>query len=308
LIYAVGLDVDPTFLHFLRNALDLGIEVQPVNLGAVEQWRLALPDDGASVIFAAGERIDLDPSAAYFCRLIDLSPALEPPAEASRSRGLLTALAAWLEHIPGRVVNRPGSRADNGTKPLHEVLLRRLGLRVPPALTASDGRRLREFAAAGPAVVKALSGVRADARLVSAGEFVAFDPASGPVHLQRYVEGDDVRVHVVADRVLALRIRSGAVDYRRAGNAVYEEIGLPADFAANLVHATAACGLGFAGWDFKLDAAGDFWCLEANPMPGYDLYDRKLGGRISESLLAVLRGQRPREEMIDAVLSRSAQP
>jgi hypothetical protein len=288
MIYAVGLDTDPTFLYFLRTAVALGTAVQPVNLSGVEQWRLALPDDGASVIFAAGELVALDPAAAYFCRLIDLSPALNSPAEASQWRGLLSGLAAWLEHIPGRVINRPGCRADNGSKPLHEVLLRNLGLRVPPSLTASNGRRLLEFTVAGPTVVKALSGVRADARLVQAEEFIDFDPATGPVHLQRWLEGDDVRAHVVADRVLALRIRSRAVDYRRANDAVYEEVDLPSDLEASLVRATVECGLGFAGWDFKLTPEGDFWCLEANPMPGYDLYDRKLDARISESLLKAL--------------------
>jgi hypothetical protein len=289
MIYAVGLDTDPTFLYFLRRSAALGLGVQPVNLNAVEQWRLALPDDGESVIFAAGEPVALDPAAAYYCRLIDLSPALTSPEDAARWRGLLIGLAAWLEHIPGRVLNRPGCAGDNGSKPLHEVRLRGLGLRVPASLTASDGELLREFTAAGPTVVKTLSGVRADARLVQAEEFLDFAPATGPVHLQRWVEGDDVRAHVIADQVIALRIRSPDVDYRRADNAVYEEVNLPTDLAAILVRATAECGLGFAGWDFKLTCEGDFWCLEANPMPGYDFFDRKLDGRISRALLSVLR-------------------
>ncbi|MFC7646021.1 hypothetical protein ACFQX6_39555 [Streptosporangium lutulentum] len=50
--------------------------------------------------------------------------------------------------------------------------------------------------------------------------------------------------------------------------------------------------MSFAGWDFKRDPQGVHWCLEVNPMPGYDWYDRRAGGAISESLVGLLTGEK----------------
>jgi D-alanine-D-alanine ligase-like ATP-grasp enzyme len=54
------------------------------------------------------------------------------------------------------------------------------------------------------------------------------------------------------------------------------------------VRASNAMGMAFTGWDFKIDAAGQYWCLEVNPMPGYGCYDRRCDGAISTELLRYL--------------------
>ncbi len=60
--------------------------------------------------------------------------------------------------------------------------------------------------------------------------------------------------------------------------------------AVKLISATSNLGLVFAGWDFKVSSEdGRVWCLEANPMPGYDGYDRRLGGAVTASLLKCLQ-------------------
>jgi hypothetical protein len=50
------------------------------------------------------------------------------------------------------------------------------------------------------------------------------------------------------------------------------------------------CGLDLvmAGWDLKLDSEGTYWCLEANPVPGYRLYDAVVDGAISLALIRLL--------------------
>ncbi|MEA5598763.1 hypothetical protein [Rivularia sp. UHCC 0363] len=119
-------------------------------------------------------------AAAYYCRIIDLSTVQSDVYMALRWRSLLEALSAWLEHIPGTVINRPGTGADNFSKPL------------------------------------------------------------------------------------------------------------PSALSQQIIDATAAFGLIFAGWDFKVTDDNQYWCLEANPMPGYDGYDLRLGGCITDSLLKLL--------------------
>lgn len=59
-------------------------------------------------------------------------------------------------------------------------------------------------------------------------------------------------------------------------------------------------GLELAGFDFKLDAAGEWVALEANPMPGFDYYDRRLDGVISRRLIEMLgAGPGRREPFIE---------
>ena len=232
-----------------------------------------------------------DPAAGYFVRFVDLSPALTGNLAAGW-RHLLGGLSSFLELVPGRVVNRPGAHTHNAAKPLHEAWLRSRGYRVPESVTSCDASVLCEFVElTGEVVVKALSGMRGIARLVRIEEFgPAFDPRSGPVHLQRYVRGYDVRVHVVGDEVFPIRIDSEEVDYRSANaDAMYTPVELPRELLRRVTVDTAELGLVLAGWDFKVAADGTYWCLEVNPMPGYDMYDRKVNGAITRAVLRYWR-------------------
>ncbi|WP_427162567.1 ATP-grasp domain-containing protein [Aliinostoc sp. HNIBRCY26] len=295
MIYAIGIDSDRTFRHFIRQTHQRGIEVQAINLREVilsGDWRLTLPDDGMSWVSVGDQKLPLDPNGAYYCRIIDLSTVQSDMAMAMRWRSLLAALCVWLEHIPGVVINRPGGRTDNSSKPLHEYSLQSWGFNVPPSLTSSDPELLAAFTSLGKTIVKPASGIRADSRLVTPEEFFDFHPSQGPVHLQRYVAGADVRAHVVGDQVHAEIINCPQVDYRRSyQEAEYSPWELPEYLIKQIVKATAAFGLQFAGWDFKVTEDEQYWCLEANPMPGYDGYDLRADGKITESLLALLTQQ-----------------
>jgi glutathione synthase/RimK-type ligase-like ATP-grasp enzyme len=174
---------------------------------------------------------------------------------------------------------------DNGSKPLHEACLLKAGFNVPPSLTSSDPVRLRAFAETHAAIVKSICGIRADCRRVDPQEFADFHPEQGPVHLQKAIDGIDVRVHVVQERAIAVGVRTAEVDYRIADDAEYFRFDLPSELARQVVESTRAMGLAFAGWDFKVDQDGKFYALEANPMPGYHPYDRAVDGAITRALL-----------------------
>lgn len=289
MLIAIGLDTDPTIAHFARAAAGLSAPLDFLNLRAAVrgEWNLPLNLERPAWIAFDGRRVDLRPEHAIYCRLIDLSSASPGLARKRRWRSLIGGLAAWLEQTPGRVANRPGHFADNGSKPLHESWLRRVGFATPESLTSSQRERLIAFAEAGPCIAKSVAGVRADTRQVTASDFADFTPERGPVHLQRRIMGRDARLHVVGDDVHAEMIESQAVDYRIAP-ARFRPFRPPPDLVERVVLATRQAGLLFAGWDFKLDEDGRFWCLEANPMPGYDSYDRRAHGAITRSLVEQL--------------------
>jgi glutathione synthase/RimK-type ligase-like ATP-grasp enzyme len=161
---------------------------------------------------------------------------------------------------------------------------------VPPSLLSADPRRVREFIGGGRAVVKPVCGTRATTREIRPGDLGRLADSQGPVLVQRLIEGDDVRAHVVGDAVIACRFSSTTVDYRSDREATKEVLDIPSDLASLLVARTAEQGLVFAGWDFKLDQDGTYWCLECNPMPGYSFYDRICAGAISDALIKLLSG------------------
>lgn len=293
MLTAIGLDSDPTLVHFAQAATALGVELKLLNLRAAVEgdWRLPLGSGAPAEFEFGGGPVTLAPEDAVYCRLIDLSPVLPGRETRRRWRSLVGGLAAWLEQSEGVVVNRPGHAADNGAKPLHEAWLRQQGFAVPASLTSSSAERLSAFAAQEATIAKSVQGVRADTRAVTPQDFVGFVAARGPVHLQRRVMGRDLRLHVVGDEVHGEAIESDAVDYRTA-SARFRAFDAPADLVRQVVRATRAAGLIFAGWDFKLDDEGRFWCLEANPMPGYDGYDTRANGAISRSLVERLKSRR----------------
>ena len=139
--------------------------------------------------------------------------------------------------------------------------------------------------------------------MVDPQEFLAFSPAQGPVHLQEFIRGDDVRVHVVGDRYQAELVKCPTVDYRldHELSKHFPDHQLPDDLAQQIVKATQAFGLTFAGWDFKLTPEGEYFCLEANPMPGYDGYDRRCNYKITDLLIDYLS-----DDVITAPVSASA--
>lgn len=283
--YLLGTSDDSTTRYFAATAAALRRRIEWVDLAELVSGRWHVDTDGAADLRAGSRRVIIPSGAPVYARLIEANCGDSSTVLSARSRALLAALASWLELSPGRVVNRPGHRLDNACKPLHEALLLRSGFNVPASLTSSDPIRLRAFAQAFPVVVKTISGIRADCRRVDASEFVDFHPDQGPVHLQQEIDGYDVRVHVVATRTISVGIRAVTVDYRMAADAAYCPCDLPRDVAERVVEATGKAGLAFAGWDFKVDRDGTFHALEANPMPGYHMYDRVVRGAITEALL-----------------------
>jgi glutathione synthase/RimK-type ligase-like ATP-grasp enzyme len=142
-------------------------------------------------------------------------------------------------------------------------------------------------------VVKSMSSRRSIVVFSDDSRLTPWEQCAGgpPVQRQRYIQGMNVRVHVVGKEVYACSVRSGEVDYRYASASVtFEEIVLPVGVEQWCVDAAASEGLLFAGIDM-LEANGEFCCLEINPCPGYEDYEKRaFGGRylISEAIISLL--------------------
>jgi hypothetical protein len=295
-IVAIGIDVDDTFSRFVARALEADVPWQVVNLRAAVEgdWRLEVPARSPATLHQGGDAVELRPDDMYFCRLIDIASQQVDEAIARRWQALLGGLRTWLDGVPARVANSTHKGAHNGSKPLHETVLRELGFRVPESITSCNADALREFIREGPAVSKPVCGVRADTAPVTENDLEDFQPESGPVHLQRFVPGDDARIHVVGDWMLAQRASAGGVDYRRSGAlSEMKDFQPPSALRDLLIPGTRGLDLELAGWDFKIENDDTYWCLEANPMPGFSPYDQLCDGAISRAVLRHLGAKLP---------------
>jgi len=291
MIYAVGLRSEVTFAHFLAEAAARGMQVLAIDLrDAVDgEWIFPIGPAGTAQLKLSGRSVHLCPSDAFYCRIISLADMESDPQRVRRWQALCTGLTAWLNDIPGRVANSGHGGKHNGSKPLHEAVLVRHGFSVPESVTTCDPAEISAFLNKGRTVSKTVCGVRADTTEVTHADFVGFEPAAGPVHLQRLIEGDDARIHVIGDEVVAQRVDSQSIDYRAAGDISRLTTFVPERaIAERMVLASKSMGMALTGWDFKIDAAGRYWCLEVNPMPGYSCYDRQCDGTISTALLRYL--------------------
>jgi hypothetical protein len=289
MIGIAGTKADPVMVHFAARCVLGDVPFAVLDLmetSAAGDWRLSTPPDSADFVSGA-ERVRLADLTGLYIRPIYLG---RTPQHAARWHGLMEGLGAWVDEAGLTVVNRLGSHQLNGYKPAHYAWLSARGLLVPPSLLSADPRRVREFIGGGRAVVKPVCGTRATTREIRPGDLGRLADSQGPVLVQRLIEGDDVRAHVVGDAVIACRFSSTTVDYRSDREATKEVLDIPSDLASLLVARTAEQGLVFAGWDFKLDQDGTYWCLECNPMPGYSFYDRICAGAISDALIKLLSG------------------
>jgi glutathione synthase/RimK-type ligase-like ATP-grasp enzyme len=213
-----------------------------------------------------------------------------PPTTASTS--MLTVAAT----MKGTVVNPPLAGWSNHAKPFQSTLIAAAGLPVPPTLVTTDPRAARCFLAThGRIVYKSISGVRSIVATIGDEEADRLDGVrTGPVQLQRWVDGLDVRVHVVGERWFATAVEGEGDDYR------YSSVGgegpcmrpyaLPDELGARLVGLTSSLGLVVSGIDLRRAPDGTWCCFEVNPSPGYTFYEERTGqpiaGAIADLLMA----------------------
>jgi hypothetical protein len=212
----------------------------------------------------------------------------------ARERRHAIHVMLWALSCP--VVNPPASGMSNASKPLQMRLLREAGFRVPRWIATNDPREARDFSTrcrAG-AVIKAMSGYRAEVQLIDEALLSRLGFGSPPVIVQERIEGFDVRLHIIAERAFATSIRqSGGIDYRWAGEgAIYECFSAPDDLVSRAAEFARREGLILSGLDFRVDVGGEWYCLECNPVPTFSPYELATGQAISAAIIDVFRSPR----------------
>jgi glutathione synthase/RimK-type ligase-like ATP-grasp enzyme len=278
----------PYVLFNQRHFADMAIEFEIT--GSQVTGRLQL----------AGRDYRLESFCGVYTRLMDDQSLPEladiPPDTPQRQycRGLHDALIRWCEITPARVVNRTAPMSSNFSKPYQAQLIRAHGFSVPETLITNDPALVRVFRQKHQRVIyKSMSGIRSIVQTLEEDDFARLELIRWcPTQFQAFVEGTNVRVHVVGTEVYATAISTDATDYRyahRQGSQVeLYALTLPDALAEQCVTLARALGLAFAGIDLKITPEQHVYCFEVNPSPAFSYYEAHTGQPIAQAVARYL--------------------
>jgi hypothetical protein len=239
----------------------------------------------------------LEAFRSVYSRMMDdrYLPELEGEPDGSpqrlHCRGLHEALTRWIEIAPQRVINRASAMATNISKPYQSQLIRHHGFLIPDTLITNDPQLVREFQARhGRVIYKSISAARSIVQTLEESDFERIQQIRWcPTQFQAFIEGTNLRVHVVVDHVFGTAVRSEATDYRYAvrqvgSDAELREVELSEGLSEQCVNLTKALGLVFSGIDLKVTPSNEVFCFEVNPSPGFSYYESHTGQPISAAV------------------------
>lgn len=202
--------------------------------------------------------------------------------------------SAWLPILncwPALVVNRPIHSGSNASKPFQIGLFEQFGFRVPVTLVTNNPQAARDFYEhyEGKVIYKSISYTRSIVQGMGPEDLERLDTlVNCPVQLQERVEGNDMRVHVVGDRVFASRIVAESSDYRYDKEARIEAWDLPPEVEERCVALARGLGLTLTGIDLRHTPDDDYVCFEANPSPAFTWYEARTEQPITAALCDLL--------------------
>jgi len=266
-------------------------------------WKLSQGKISGYLIIG-GKKIDLRSVTGVYVRYIDYSEPREikrSPLE-KRYKELIfgeqqLGLIGLFEALRCPVVNKVLVSTSNDSKPYQSLVIKKHGFKIPKTIITNIKEEAMKFYAScrGKVIYKSISGIRSIVKRFEKKDFARVNLiANCPVQFQEQIPGDDIRVHTVGKETFASRVISKATDYRYASldkvSWSMEPVKLPEKVAENCLKLSKAFGLLVAGIDLRRTPAGEYYCFEVNPSPGFIFYERHSGHEISKAIARLLKG------------------
>ena len=181
------------------------------------------------------------------------------------------------------IVNTTISQATNYSKLYQLIKSNVKKIKIPESYVISN-INLSSLPLDSKLVYKSLSSIRSTPTLLD--QYKNFDNLPNePVLFQHFVNGHNIRVHVVKNTCFSSLILTEKVDYRYDHASLKVKYDLPKDIQEECINLTKQFGLKISGIDLiKLNS--DFYLLEINPSPGYCTFEYNY--EISKKLTEVL--------------------
>jgi glutathione synthase/RimK-type ligase-like ATP-grasp enzyme len=200
-------------------------------------------------------------------------------------------LTALLNSMHGLVVNRPSGACTNASKPYQINLISRYGFHVPRTVVTNVPEVARDFFSRmdGAVIYKSISYMRSIVQVMQEADLYRLESVrTCPIQLQEQIEGYDLRVHVVGDKIFACSMQTDASDYRYDKTLEVKACEIPGDIAAKCVTMARGLGLTLAGIDLRKTPDGRWFCFEVNPSPAFSWYENRSGQPLAAAVCDVL--------------------
>lgn len=270
------------------------------------EFEIAAGGNVTGTLRSNGSYHRLEDFSGVYVRLMDDRALPEVKSEPAGSpkrlscRALHDTLMRWCEIAPIRVVNRTAPMGSNSSKPYQAQLIQKYGFEVPETLVTNEADLVREFRRRHRAVIyKSLSGVRSIVQTMTDEDDERLELIRWcPTQFQEFVEGTNIRVHTIGERVFATAVSTEATDYRYAYRQVGDaaeltEFELSDELQEKCVNLTRGLGLAFAGIDLKFTPDDRVFCFEVNPSPAYSYYQAHTGQPIARAVAEYLASSEP---------------
>lgn len=297
MILVVGIPSEPPVRLVLEAAEAQGIEAVLLNPREAAHADLCLRQTGGRArltLHRAGEQRDLSEARGVYTRLGIPETLPEYRSGTAEERARIAAWHAllndWMETTPIPVLNRIKDCNSNMSKPYQARIIAECGLGVPETLVTNDPEAALAFRARhGTVIFKSVSAHRSIVRRLEGAHLARLDRIRFlPVQFQQWIDGTDIRVHVMGDALFATRIETEAQDYRYADTedeeARYTATRLPPAVEEACLRLSRRFDLPLCGIDLRETPDGRHICFEVNPSPAYSCFEDQTGQPMSRAI------------------------
>jgi glutathione synthase/RimK-type ligase-like ATP-grasp enzyme len=177
-------------------------------------------------------------------------------------------------------------------KPLQLQQVKRLGIKIPDTLVTNEVDEVIEFANNYEKLIfkPVYGGAHTQILNASLLEIKRLNLALSicPVTLQEYIPGTNIRSYVIGNSVYSAEIRSKSLDFREDLDASLIPVILPKHVEQQCRDIAKALYLEWTAIDWRLNPAGEYVFLEANPSPMFIYFEQQTGFPITEKLVELL--------------------
>jgi glutathione synthase/RimK-type ligase-like ATP-grasp enzyme len=172
-------------------------------------------------------------------------------------------------------------------------LMAKNNIRIPRTLITNDREELEEFIKSSSAdlIFKPVLGgaLTEKLNLPSLSEERLKLLINSPVQFQELLEGVDVRVYGVGEKLFAAEILANSLDFRDDHQAKILPVEIPDKVKQDCLKIMEMFDLKFTGIDIRHNKKTDEYVfIEANPSPMFTFFQEKTGFPISDSLVELL--------------------
>ena len=250
--------------------------------------RLSMPDVGG-FIKVGDKSVDIREIKAAYFRPYDIRNYKFFQGDSTTIERYLRferLLWAWAEITDAFVLNKPSAMLSNNSKPFQTLLINKCGIKTPISYYTNSPKYIKTKQTHSDLIYKSISSIRSIVHKIERDDNLK-NVTSCITQFQNYVDGENVRVHVVDNEIFATKILSESTDYRY-NNSNLIEIQLSNTIKENCFKLSRELNLLLCGIDFKVNSEGEWICFEVNPSPAYSYYENATGQLISTSIANLL--------------------